>query len=137
MTRDDEAPDIDELPKAPETGPDTGDSPRKRLEELLRQAEAGLAEYRKDPARLAQHRTDPRERDRYESRLNFKRDLQALSSRTDVEVAHARGMSYGEIKGIRRVRNMPEISIGELAKLSEESLGRLIDRLLEQENPDG
>lgn len=88
---------------------------------MLRQAEAGLAEYRNVPGK----------RDRYESRLKFKRDLQTLLHTTDVAVAYARGRLYGEINGIQRVRNMPETSLEELAKLSQEDLQRLNGQLLQ------
>ena len=82
------------------------------------------------------------ERERYESRLQFRRDMEqfeadaAQALEKGMKEGMARGILVGEIRGIQRALGQPMTPDDELAKLSIENLKLLVERS-SQQGPSG
>ena len=102
----------------PEHLPATLDNPpmRKAMEVLMRMSQ------------------DAVERERYESRLKFRRDMNQLHA--DAASATERGSFQGEIKAFQFVLKLPQTPQQDLNKLSLDELQRLAEELRQRINPE-
>ena len=81
---------------------------------------------------------DAQERERYESRLKFRRDMQqiqadaAAATEKGMEKGMEKGSFQGEIKAFQFVLKQPPTPKQDLEKMSVEELQRLADELRQQ-----